>query len=293
MKPGLNKRDTTSHLLDGALLEPITREGPIRLRRHAPGPTTAPFVRHFWFVSWELPAGQAIVQPVLPLPAVNAVVEEDGAWVYGVWSRRYDKALSGSGNAWGVLFQPTGFSRFSADSVHRLTDRRTAFAQVFRHRVPGGDGEAVTDALVSALRQGPSDADAVELLERYLNEQASFPEANAEVRAWVASVEQDPSLIRVEQLAQRHGVSVRTLQRVMRHHVGLAPKQLIRRYRLLEAASRLATGEPCNQVALALSLGYADQAHFNRDFRAIVGVTPGRQSKRVAKASRGAGGVQA
>jgi AraC-like DNA-binding protein len=95
----------------------------------------------------------------------------------------------------------------------------------------------------------------------------------------VTSIESDPTLIRVEQLAELHRVSVRTLQRLMRHHVGLGPKQLIRRYRLLEAASQLASGNPCNHAHLALALGYADQSHFTRDFRAVIGTSPGRQSK--------------
>lgn len=292
MTAGLNKRDTTSHLLDGALIEPITDSGPIRLRRYLPSEDLAGLVRHFWFVSWEFPAGQSYLQPVLPLPAVNAVVEDDGAWVYGVWSRRYDKWLSGRGNAWGVLFLPTGFASFWPHSIHALRDRRVAFGEVFAPAVASGIGldcgpsrarggaTIEADALVSGLHAARSDTDGVALLERYLLPRASLAAEHSEVQAWVASIERNPTLIRVEQLAELHGVNVRTLQRAMRRYVGLGPKQLIRRYRLLEAASRLASGEPCNQANLALTLGYADQAHFARDFRAVIGNSPGRQGKR-------------
>jgi hypothetical protein len=164
---GLNKRDNTSHLLDGALIKPIAASGPIQLRRYLPSrPELAPFVRHFWFVSWDFPEGQSYLQPVLPLPAVNAVVEADGAWVYGVWSRRYDKLLSGRGSAWGILFLPTGFSAFWSRSIHALRDRRLGFDEVFDSNfAPGVDGPAgparecvlSTADLVTALQAGSSD----------------------------------------------------------------------------------------------------------------------------------------
>lgn len=276
----MNKRDNTDHFLDGALIKPLVASGPIQLRRYLPSPALAGFVRHFWFVSWDLPVGQTYIQPVLPLPAVNAVIEQDGAWVYGVWSRRYDKVLSGRGHAFGTLFTPTGFFPFWRRSVHELTDRRVEFGDALRARdEPKQPDDARCQTLGSAFDSGLTDAQGVAALERYWLGCLRGESAPAELQTWVTSIEQDPELIRVEQLAERHGVGVRTLQRAMRRVIGLGPKQLIRRYRLLEAASRLTTGAACDQVALALALGYADQSHFARDFRAVVGTSPGRQSK--------------
>lgn len=279
----MNKRDNTDHFLDGALIKPLGASGPIQLRRYLPSAALSGLVRHFWFVSWDLPVGQTYIQPVLPLPAVNAVVEQDGAWVYGVWSRRYDKVLSGQGHAFGTLFTATGFAPFWRGSVHELTDRRVAFGQALRASdEPRQADDARSLSLCRAFDAGLTDTQGVAELERYWLGCVRGELAPTELQTWVASIEQDPELIRVEQLAQRHGASVRTIQRAMRRVVGLGPKQLIRRYRLLEAASQLTKGEACDQVALALALGYADQSHFARDFRAVVGTSPGRQSKQAA-----------
>ena len=78
----------------------------------------------------------------------------------------------------------------------------------------------------------------------------------------------------VQEVARRHAVSTRTLQRLFRRHVGVGPKWVLRRYRLQEAAEQLAAGERSDWTRLALDLGYFDHAHFIRDFRAVVGRSP-------------------
>ena len=68
----------------------------------------------------------------------------------------------------------------------------------------------------------------------------------------------------------------RSLQRLCLRRVGLSPKWLIQRRRLHEAAGRLADPNRPTLTELASVLGYADQAHFVRDFRAVTGLTPGK-----------------
>jgi AraC-like DNA-binding protein len=102
----------------------------------------------------------------------------------------------------------------------------------------------------------------------------------------VELAENEPTILRAEELADRVGVGLRTLQRGMRACVGVGAKQVIRRYRILEAAGQLGRGEPVDQIELALALGYADQAHFVRDFRAIVGRPPARYATEQAAHGR-------
>jgi AraC-like DNA-binding protein len=49
---------------------------------------------------------------------------------------------------------------------------------------------------------------------------------------------------------------------------------VLRRYRLLEAAESVREGKPVSWAEIAADLGYADQAHLTRDFRAAIGQTP-------------------
>lgn len=254
--------------LDGAVLDPEGAAHTVRLRRHPPSPELRPFVRHFWFVSWDLRGRPARDQATLPLPAVNAVVELDGSFVYGPQTRRFVKRLEGAGAAFGALFHATGFRGWWRHPLRRLVDDRRSFQVVF-----GADADEVRELAA----RGVDDASIVSAYERFLLGLRPTTDPNAElVREWVDRVEHDPTLTRAEALADLAGVSLRALQRGFREHVGLTPKQLIRRYRLLEAAGQIVRGEALDQVRLALDLGYSDQSHFIRDFTSTIGQSPGR-----------------
>jgi AraC-like DNA-binding protein len=73
---------------------------------------------------------------------------------------------------------------------------------------------------------------------------------------------------------------LRELQRWFRDAVGVSPKWVIQRYRLHEALSALERGD-ATVAQLAAELGYADQAHFARDFKRLVGISPSRYAARV------------
>jgi AraC-like DNA-binding protein len=79
---------------------------------------------------------------------------------------------------------------------------------------------------------------------------------------------------RVAEVAARHHVSERTLQRLFAAYVGIGPKWVLQRYRLHEAVEQLQARREIDWARLALELGYYDQAHFTRDFRSLVGRTP-------------------
>ncbi len=91
----------------------------------------------------------------------------------------------------------------------------------------------------------------------------------------VAHVEEHPDVLRVAQVCEAFGLTERALQRLCHRRLGLSPKWLISRRRLQEAAERLRQdgGVAGRRAAV---LGYADQAHFTRDFSRVTGTTPGR-----------------
>ncbi len=93
----------------------------------------------------------------------------------------------------------------------------------------------------------------------------------AVIDAWVV----DDDRPDVTMLATALGLSRRSLERLTTQTHGAAPMRLALKYRTLMAAARMAVGEVANWREAAARGGFADQAHFIREFKRFVGITPG------------------
>lgn len=79
---------------------------------------------------------------------------------------------------------------------------------------------------------------------------------------------------RVTEIAQVAGLSTKQLERLTRRTLGLPPRALLQRLRIEHAVRLLTTTSmPIGQVAAAC--GFYDQSSFTRQFRAVLGLTPG------------------
>lgn len=79
----------------------------------------------------------------------------------------------------------------------------------------------------------------------------------------------------VAELATAAAMSTDQLERAMRRVLGVSPKQYVVRTRIDQAAFLLVTGStPIAEVAA--SCGFFDQSQLTRQFKAAVGLTPGR-----------------
>lgn len=83
----------------------------------------------------------------------------------------------------------------------------------------------------------------------------------------------DPQLMTVGELAERLGISLRTLERVCLQAFGFRPKLLLRRQRFMRSLVDY-TLDPSLKWIGAMDAIYHDQAHFVRDFREFMGMTP-------------------
>jgi AraC-like DNA-binding protein len=79
----------------------------------------------------------------------------------------------------------------------------------------------------------------------------------------------------VQAVARGAGVHRGTLAREFRRHYGLAPTAHLRWQRVRRAA--VVTAESSvSLAAVALTAGYSDQSHMSREFRRLLGITPGQ-----------------
>ena len=83
----------------------------------------------------------------------------------------------------------------------------------------------------------------------------------------------------VEEMAELVGLSVSRFHAVYKAHFGVSPMQDLIRSRIEYAKDQLLLLPETPISELADRLGYHDQFHFSRQFRKMVGVTPGQYRK--------------
>ena len=224
-------------------------------------------VRWFWIPEWDIAPGRVSRQELLAFPACNLAVEPALVGLAGPTTRRSHRDLTGRGWTVGALLQPAAVPHLTTDP-YALRDRYQSLDLPELHRTVTA---AMTGQEEGDLRRGR----AVEAFTDWLVATLPPPDANGLLANALAElVDGDPTVLQVQDAASRLNVSARTLQRLARRHVGLSPAAMIRRRRLQEAAERLRANPDADLTTVAAELGYADQAHLSRDFRAVLGFTP-------------------
>lgn len=273
------------------ILDPWLMRQRVQLTRYPARPALAGLVDRFWAVRWDLPPGVVHRQQVLTHPGANFSVGNANASpadrqagpvearLNGVARSVSTRVLVGRGWAVAAMTRPGGLGAFVAGSAAEFTDRV----------VPLGQAVSVDEpALLRQVGSERQEAARVELLAAAL-ERAVDPgrvQSASQVADVARLAETNRSIRRLGDLCDAAGVGQRTLQRMFLQNAGVSPTWVIRRYRLLEAAEAVREGEAVSWAQVAADLGYADQAHLTRDFRAATGQTPAAYAQSQSSARR-------
>lgn len=275
------------------ILRPDELARHVEIRRWPATARVSQWVENHWSLRWDLPPGRWFASETLPHPTCALTVERgdhprpelagEEVVITGVVTRRFDVEIRGSGRVAGLRFRPGGLAALTGLRADAWTDRTVPAGGI----VPAALVEALAsldlDADLDARGRGsaPDVEQSTRVVEAGFPEAAGVPDARYErLLAIVADMLEDRSLVSVSQLEERHGVSTRTLQRDFLHYVGVGPKWVLARYRMHDVVAELDGGHDGPLTELAIQHGWYDQAHFTRDFTALVGVPPSRYRRR-------------
>lgn len=188
-----------------------------------------------------------------------------GSFAAGVWDRPTITGHYGEQAGYQLGLDVLAARRLLGVPMVELANRLVAMEDLL-----GPLAAELTERLAAAPDAGSRHAAAQRLLLRRLDERQG---AAPQVAHVLGRLRATRGTARVETLAAEVGWSRRHLAARFGEEVGLAPKALARLIRVEHAARRVSAGEPLADVAYGC--GYADQPHFNRDFRALVGCAPG------------------
>jgi AraC-like DNA-binding protein len=187
--------------------------------------------------------------------------------VHGPQSSYYVTGPKPKGRVIGVSFQAGMAGAILGVPLDELQDQHVCIEDIWGSRAM---------ELRERLATAPTPQAAIDLLERDLIARMQRPLLLHPAVAQALRQSLSPA-IRVAEIQERSGYSHRHFIQLFRANVGLAPKQFYRIRRFSTALARIAQGRmPLADVAI--SSGYADQAHLSREFRELAGVSPSAYS---------------
>lgn len=247
---------------------------------HRPVVALRPFVQALWASGGA--ARDTAREHVLPGGGMHLAIRLDGmalclyrddgdaigesvgsAVVAGARERFYSKQTPGAASV-GVLLRPGAARALLGCAAHELAGRHLALDTLWR--------PAEVARLLERLAQANDARRRVELLQLALL--ARLPPMKAmhpAIARALASLERGS---RVADVVTASGCSHRHFISRFREATGLAPKEYARVRRFRRAVRSLAHGRELDDTAL--DAGYSDQAHLQREFRAMAGMTPGQ-----------------
>lgn len=247
-----------------------------------PPPPLACFVRHFWYIEYQ-PGSCHITNipfrlmadgfPSLIFQYKNRFKASGGleaafpaSLLFGHTSSFRDLVIDGEFGVFGVALFPTVPSL-----LFQIPGREYA------NRIIDGDDlwQAQDDFLAEKINLAATHQERIDYLTAWLvarlhGHATSDTQVENALQLMVRTGGSGP----IGPMAYALGLSGRQLERRFGQGVGMSPKTFSRVIRFQTCLQSFAVHRPKNLTELAFIRGYADQAHFIREFRAFSGLNP-------------------
>jgi len=253
--------------------------------RRQPSPPLRPFVSLLWASgdSGQLAAQLSERERVLPTGAMHLVIRVSSdplrlfddatataaafdaghVIVGGARSSCYVRGIATGSSSVGAMLHPGAALPLFGVSAAELSERHTRLDELW-----GRHAQAIRERLLEL----PSLAAQLDCFEAMLLQR--LPRVRGLHPAIAEALERLSDGSDVRGIVSDSGYSHRHFIALFEGAVGLTPKRYARVLRFRSALARLAAEPSVTLAELALDAGYGDQAHFNRDFREMAGISP-------------------
>lgn len=247
-----------------------------------PSPALAPFVLWYWEGVFNTEAAHQLSQRVIPSGYVELIIHLSAhhchlpcplGWtsspdytIIGLHSQPYEVHFPQQVNAFGIRFKPEGIQQVfgvpAAEFRSSYEDMALVLDQPFRQ-------------FCQHLQTATATSTRVRLTNSYLSRLAERNKATITYVSHAAElIRSTKGDIRINAIAHASNISLRQLERGFKAQLGVTPKHYLRLSRMNEVQRLLAEHGQLSFTELAYRTGYADQAHFIRDFRRLTGENP-------------------
>lgn len=199
------------------------------------------------------------------LPALAAWRPSPESTLIGLQHEPYEVRFDREVEVFAICFSPAGFCSLFGVPLSGVVGTHDDLAAVLGPRF---------QAFAARLRGAVDVAERLRLAEGYFSEAAGGRSDVTYLHRAERMIRASGGTLRVADVADRLSVSPRQLERAFKDALGLSPKQYMRIARLNLVQGLLEEGRYQTLAEVAYRAGYADQAHFNRDFKGLVGDAP-------------------
>jgi AraC-like DNA-binding protein len=250
----------------------------VTLQSLPPGPQLAPYIREVQLFRINAPAQRSIQLHHLPTGNVSLWIcfgtarlssQRYGplppAALIGIHDHTELYHFTGCGDVVNVLFHVVGVRTFVPFPLSELVNRMAPIDAIW----PRWMAQSIAE-----LERFPFPERASALLQ-LLHDHVFAPEQSDErVNLVSRIILHSQGRFPVLPIMRNLGLSTSQIERLCRNQFGLPPKRLARIARFYTASRQMRVETPVSWAAFADAAGYADQAHFIREFRHFTGYTP-------------------
>lgn len=174
-----------------------------------------------------------------------------------------------------VRFHPGGLAAFTTHKATDLPDNILPIAKVLPEQ---------TTTLAENLQNQTRETKLRLLTQHFQNLLLpSVPNELQNILALTATLKTHHGMQKIADLAKQFGINPRKLERHFLQYIGLPAKLFARILRFNYAKDLITQNPDISLAALAYETGYADQAHFSKNFRQLFDLSPAQFKARIQK----------
>lgn len=257
--------------------------GAVSTRFFIPTAELSPYISTIYHTEFALKPGE-VVRDWLHPEWANVRISDSSAWSSGIGGAEFQPLarliatgptslathfkVEGPMRSWGIGLLPLGWLRLLDAPANQYSDTTSECAP----GTPFSQFLGLRDLVFA--KPGDQAAQAKQIEAFLIDLLAKRPRHKDEDRVLAAHSAMIADDVRsVSELAERLGISSRSLERLSLRAFGFSPKLLLRRQRFLRSLAQFML-DPSLTWIKTLDWHYVDQAHFVRDFRRFMTMSP-------------------
>ncbi|MFH5883582.1 helix-turn-helix domain-containing protein [Halalkalibaculum sp. DA3122] len=254
----------------------------IHITEYRPIEYLQPYVELFWKGDFNVTRMAEFRQQVVPNGFLELIIHlseqhcdlpYDGNWskspdytIIGLYTKPYEVRFCELVNTFGIRFKPEGIYNLFGVPASLFSESYDDMEQVL--------GPSFRE-YCSKMMEASNCDEMLKLTEKYLLNQLERNTSELTYVNYAAEmIRKSEDFNKIEEIPGKVYVSLRQLEREFKNKIGTTPKRYMRIARLNEVHKKLESNQELELTQVAFDCGYADQAHFIRDFKSIMGVNP-------------------